>query len=134
MILLVILDRAERTDSATGVVTKRMQDVIDEIRRNPAKTASIEELAQKAALSESRFSVLFKSATGLPPHSFIVSCRMEEVKRLLRETDKPISAIAHEMGFASPRHLASQFQQFLGMTPSEFRRASAQDVSQHFFA
>ena len=125
MILLVILDCAERTDRATGTVNKRMQDVIDEIRRNPAKAMSTEELAQKAALSESRFSVLFKKATGLPPHSFIVSCRMEEVKRLLRETGKPISAIADEMGFASPRHLAAQFQQFFGMAPRDFRGTSA---------
>ena len=83
----------------------------------------MEELARGAALSESRFSFLFKESTGLPPNAFMASCRMEETKRRLRETRDPIAMIAREMGFASSRHLATQFKQFCGVTPRQFRSA-----------
>ena len=48
---------------------------------------------------------------------------MEETKRRLRETRDPIAMIAREMGFASSRHLATQFKQFCGVTPRQFRSA-----------
>lgn len=121
MILLAILDCAERGATPQEPMNARLMEVIGAIRKNPAHMMSIEELAHRAALSESRFSFLFKQATGLPPHSFIVSCRMKETKRRLRETDDSISKIAYDMGFASPRHLAVQFRQFFDASPREFR-------------
>ena len=126
-VLLTIIDCAEqRKSNVDRPVNERLQSVIRDMQRNPAQTKSIEELAQSAALSESRFSFLFKKATGLPPHSFIVSRRMDEAKRRLTDTDDPISKIAHDMGFASSRHLATQFRQFFGKTPCEFRTCQLQ--------
>ena len=125
MILLVIIACAEQSDVAEGRANGRLMDVIDSIRRNPAQTAPIDELARRAALSESRFSFLFKQATGLPPHAFIVSCRIEEAKRRLRETDAPIAKIARDLGFASPRHLTTQFRQHCDIAPRQFREGRA---------
>ena len=121
MILLVILDAAGRREASQKPSNSRLMDIVRDIRENPVQTTSIEELAQRAALSESRFSFLFKQATGLPPHSFMVSCRMEETKRRLRKTGDSVTKIANDMGFASARHLAMQFRQFFGMTPRQFR-------------
>ena len=127
-ILLVVLRCAEREGTARSSVNSRIQDVIRDIRENPARKHSIEELAHRAALSESRFSFLFKHATGLPPHAFMASCRIVEAKRLLRATGEPISKIARNLGFASSRHLTAQFRQFCSMTPSRFRKGTRHSI------
>jgi AraC-like DNA-binding protein len=123
-ILLVILRCAERDDAAQSSVNARIQEAIYAIRENPSEKWSIEELAHRAALSESRFSYLFKHATGLPPHAFMASCRIAEAKRRLGANHDPIAKIASDLGFASPRHLTAQFRQFCGTTPNSFRKAA----------
>ncbi len=120
-LLLVVMDCAEREASKPEHANKRLLGIIEAIRADPARAASIGELAQAAALSESRFAFLFKLATGLPPHAFIMACRMEETKRRLRDTGDPIAKIASDMGFASARHLAVQFRQHCACSPRQFR-------------
>lgn len=120
-ILLALLASAERENAAAEPANARLTEIIRGIRENPARAVSIEELARKAAFSESRFSHLFKQATGLPPHAFIMACRMEETKRRLRDTRASVAQIARDMGFASPRHLTTQFKSFCGVTPRRFR-------------
>jgi AraC-like DNA-binding protein len=51
----------------------------------------------------------------------MASCRIAEVKRRLGATRDPIAKIARDLGFASPRHLTTQFRQFCGITPNSFR-------------
>ena len=123
-ILLVILRCAESDDAAQYSVNTLIQETIYAIRENPSGKWSIEELAHRAALSESRFSYLFKHATGLPPHAFMASCRIAEAKRRLGATRDSIAKIASNLGFASPRHLTAQFRQFCGTTPNSFRKAA----------
>ena len=120
-ILLVILRSAERGVRPPRSVNARLEEVIRDIRDNPTEKRTIEELARRAALSESRFTYLFKHATGLPPHAFMASCRLAEAMRRLGATGDPIAKIAQDTGFASSRHLATQFRQFNGMTPRQFR-------------
>ena len=124
MILLVIISCAERSEAVDERANSRLMNVIADIRKNPAQAMSIDKLARRAALSESRFSFLFKQATGLPPHAFIVSCRIEEAKRRLCETNDQIATIAHDLGFASPRHLTMQFRQHCDVTPRQFRNSA----------
>jgi two-component system, response regulator YesN len=53
---------------------------------------------------------------------FVVECKVEEVKRLLLETDQSISEIAGIIGY-SERNLTRIFQRKVQMTPSMFRSA-----------
>ncbi|WP_369791861.1 helix-turn-helix domain-containing protein [Synechococcus sp. PCC 7336] len=41
------------------------------------------------------------------------------MKRLLKQTDRRIVAVALDCGFNSHSHLSKQFRQFTGMTPKE---------------
>lgn len=47
--------------------------------------------------------------------------KMEEAKRLLRWSDKPITAIGNYLGYSSSGHFGSVFKKSVGMTPSEYR-------------
>ena len=59
---------------------------------------SLATLAAVGEMSLAHFSRLFKHATGLAPHQYVIACRMEQAKRLLAETDVSLSEIALQVG------------------------------------
>jgi LacI family transcriptional regulator len=48
--------------------------------------------------------------------------RMEHAKRLLAETDRPMSAVADGSGFPNAKELSAVFRQETGLTPTAYRR------------
>jgi AraC-like DNA-binding protein len=48
--------------------------------------------------------------------------RMLEAKRMLRDTDLPVSAIADRLAFCSQSYFTKNFTRMEGMTPVEYRR------------
>ena len=53
--------------------------------------------------------------------SFILKEKTEEAKRLLRYSEKSLSAISAYLGFSSHGHFARVFKKYAGMTPGEYR-------------
>lgn len=88
---------------------------------------SIDELAASVELSPDHFLRSFAAATGRTPHQWVTDMRMEKAKRLLRETQMTASEIALEIGYSSPGHFSSRFRQVVGMTPTVWRHAFAND-------
>jgi AraC-like DNA-binding protein len=48
--------------------------------------------------------------------------RMEEARRLLRETKTSVIDVALEVGYTDPSHFARLFRRETGLPPSEYRR------------
>lgn len=44
-----------------------------------------------------------------------------QAKRLLRYSDKPVTAIGSYLGFSSASHFSRAFKSYVGSTPSEYR-------------
>ena len=55
-------------------------------------------------------------------YAFIKKRRIEQIERLLVETQMPISQIALELGFANANHIAQYFSSQKGINPHEFRK------------
>jgi AraC family transcriptional regulator len=101
----------------------RMQHVRDLIESALDEDLSLERLAAEAGVGTHAFSAAFVRAHGLPPHRYVVERRVERAKRLLRESDLPVAAIAVQTGFSSQSHLASVFKRTVGLTPGEYQRS-----------
>ena len=43
---------------------------------------------------------------------------------LLMDRERTITAVAEELGYASPEHFSAAFRQFYGMSPREYRKAA----------
>jgi AraC family transcriptional regulator len=78
-------------------------------------------MAQAVALSPGHFAHAFRDATGIAPHRYIVERRVEHAKALLRDSDLPITEIAHRVGCASNSHFSVLFHRVTGVTPRQFR-------------
>lgn len=58
--------------------------------------------------------------TGMSPIEFIRSVKLDKAKDLLEKTDKNISEIAYESGFANPNYFTKVFKNKFNVTPSEY--------------
>lgn len=100
----------------------RIKDIIDTMRKDPEKPYDVDTLAHQAALSPSHFITQFKQLTGLPPHHFLLKCRLDKAKVLLRTTPLSIVHIAQDLGFCSSQHFSSHFKRTTGITPLTWRK------------
>ena len=86
----------------------------------------IEELAQIALLSVSRFKQKFKDQMGTSPRNFINYNKIEEAKRKLQENGN-VTQTAMELGFSSSNYFSSVFRKFTSTSPSEYLKQLSDD-------
>lgn len=116
--------RSTEIVDATGALSRcQLKQIEDYIEENLSDSLSLDDLAGACNLSPSYFARRFKSATGIPPHQYLMQKRVERAKRLLRGT-LPIVEVALECGFSHQEHLTNVFRRSTGLTPAVFRRSS----------
>lgn len=101
---------------------RRIQNVIDYIHDNLALDLSLAELAAVAGLSTSHFKSLFREATNLPAHEYVIQCRVEYAVNLLSHGKTSLSEVALLAGFADQSHMARCMRRVIGVTPALVRR------------
>jgi AraC family transcriptional regulator len=100
---------------------RRLREIFDYIEGNLADNISLGDLAAVVGLSVSHFKVLFREATGISPHQYLIRRRVERAKDLIGEGELPMSEIATQTGFAHGSHLAHHMQRVLGASPRALR-------------
>lgn len=80
-------------------------------------------VARDVRMSYFHFSRAFKQSMGMTATSYIAERRIERAKKMLEETELPISEIALRSGFSSQSHFTTAFRRLAGATPKAFRAA-----------
>ncbi len=117
---------------ATGVVCRRSTDTvaIDDpqvvtaiqfIRRTNGKTISVDHVVREAALSRRALEKRFRECLGRTVHEEIQLARLKSAKRLLIETEYPISKCAKIAGFKTTGYFIQFFVKWVGKTPRRYR-------------
>jgi len=109
--------------SRVGIVDRRLRRAIEFMHDNCGRELALAEIAAAAYLSEFHFARLFKKITGTTPHAYLASLRIERARRLLAESDLPITEVGATVGYGSQSHFTKVFREATGMTPHAFRRA-----------
>lgn len=96
------------------------------VRENRAKERfSLEDTAAHFNLNKDYLGKLFKKEMGQTFSNYLNGVRIEEAKRLLRETPETVTAIAFEVGYESLDTFQKSFKRVTGTTPSQYRGRSA---------
>ncbi|MFD1177507.1 response regulator [Paenibacillus puldeungensis] len=64
---------------------------------------------------------LFKKHYSIYFNDFLLQLRVNEAKRLLRQTDLRVYEVAERVGFGNPDYFVTQFEKLEKVTPSEYR-------------
>ncbi len=87
------------------------------MRAHLDQAIALEDLAGVAGFSPSHFTAMFRRATGLAPHQYLMERRVEHARALLTATTLPIADVAVRSGFADQSHLTRVFKRHVGLTP-----------------
>jgi AraC-like DNA-binding protein len=91
------------------------------IQAHLAEELPLATLAAVVQTSPAHFARVFKHATGLAPHQYVIRCRMAHAKQLLAETDLPLCEIALQVGCADQSHFTALFRTHVSLTPKAYR-------------
>lgn len=119
----MVLDYTERVERLRlgKQPTKLAMNVANYIQHHLSETITVEQIAKKLFLSRPYLSRRFKEETGESLTGFILKEKTEEAKRLLRYSEKPLTAISNYLGFSSPSHFSRVFKKYAGYNPREYR-------------
>ena len=96
-------------------------DVANYIQHHLSEPISAEDIAKELYLSRPYLSRKFIEETGESLTDFILKEKTEEAKRLLRYSDKSLTAIGNFLGFSSQGHFSRVFKRYTNLTPGEYR-------------
>jgi AraC family transcriptional regulator len=100
----------------------RLRAVVEYIEEHLDIGPTLEQMAAVAHLSQYHFARQFKTATGLPPHQYVIVRRVERAKQFLREGgDFSLARVAARAGFSDHSQFAHHFKRHVGVTPGQFR-------------
>lgn len=94
------------------------------LKSNYQKNITVDEMAAQCSMSKYHFLRIFKKIVGMPPCEYLKYCRINEAKRLLKETACPVSQIADLVGYGNVNLLIQNFRQCVGMTPLKYRKSA----------
>lgn len=119
--------------AATHVVTRRSTDILAATDRNVAaalqfirdharEMISVPDVARSAGVSRRSLEKRFQQTLRRSVLSEIRRVRVNQVCRMLAETNLPVSEIAAALGYTGPEHIARYFRRETGTTPLAYRR------------
>jgi AraC-like DNA-binding protein len=89
---------------------------------NLHRSPTLEQMAAMVSLSPYHFARQFKVATGLPPHQFLITRRVERAQQILRgRGNLSLAEVAIGVGFSDQSQLCFHFKRIVGVTPGRFR-------------
>lgn len=101
---------------------KQLAQVTDYIEAHLDEDVSLVRLAQVSGVSASHLRTLFKRATGVAVHQYVIQRRVEKARALLLRGELPASQVALEAGFSHQSHMARWMRRVLGVTPAAIAR------------
>jgi transcriptional regulator GlxA family with amidase domain len=105
-----------------GLADARVAVALRHMHGEPSRPWSVEQLANKAALSRSAFSERFTKAVGLAPMEYLLAWRMALAKDLLRGEGLAIADVAERVGYGSASTFSTAFSRHVGQAPRRYAK------------
>ncbi|BAL27088.1 GlxA family transcriptional regulator [Azoarcus sp. KH32C] len=99
-----------------------LQNVLQLMKSNIEEPLSIDDLALHAKTSRRQIDRLFQRYMNTTPSRYYLETRLTRARRLLQQTNEPITTVAIACGFTSAPHFSRCYREFFGMSPSQVGR------------
>jgi AraC-like DNA-binding protein len=87
-----------------------------------AQPIRVADIAKRLNINRSHFYRIFRECTGISPEEYIVDYRLQQAKKLMSETQYPISYISQSVGFNSYSNFYTMFARINACSPNAYRQ------------
>jgi AraC-like DNA-binding protein len=94
--------------------------------RCPAERLSLRDVARELSLTPGHLTTEVRRRTGRTVQDWITERRLTEARRLLVETDLPVTEVARRAGYPDPGYFARTFRHHHGVAPRTWRTPPSQ--------
>jgi AraC family transcriptional activator of pobA len=101
-----------------------LASVFEFIEEHYQKPISLATIATAVGLTPGHLTTVVRRKTGRSVQRWITERRMAEARRLLRETNLPVEAIAARAGYRQPSYFIKHFRRDHTVTPAAWRRSA----------
>lgn len=107
----------ESTENATV-----MEQILMEIQESYREDITLQSLARKYHISESRLSVRLKELQGMSFSKYLTSRRIQKAKELLADERLSVEQVAGLVGYKDYYYFTKVFKRTVGLSPSKYRK------------
>jgi len=109
-----------------AMLSHEIAKVVDTLRVNHYRdNLSLAEMAAISRMPMETFRKRFVAEVGMPPLSYVLHCKMERAKELLRDQNYSVRQAGIEVGMQDPYHFSKQFKNIVGISPSAFMKQAS---------
>jgi LacI family transcriptional regulator len=119
---------ARRSTDITAALDPNVFKALQFIREEAQGNISVAEVSRAAGMSRRALEIKFRRELACSVRQYVQRIRVEQITRLLVETNLPVGRIADALGFSDAQHIARYFRNVKGMSPLAYRRAQAGDI------
>lgn len=121
-------EKTRITQDQTELYIKRC---IEFMYQNMDRNIQMKSISSAVNLHPSYLYRIFRKSTGMTPSSYLTMLRMEKAKKLLMNTDIPVSEMSDYVGVSSRQYFHSLFRKYTGLTPVEYRNSMDREGHQY---
>ncbi|WP_309121186.1 response regulator transcription factor [Paenibacillus sp.] len=109
-----------RKDGRSPIV----QQVLKHIHESYAESLSLKSMGQRYHVHPVYLGQLFLRETEVTFSEYVNRYRIEQSKRLLKETNEKVQEVAQSVGYWEIGYFYKQFKKYVGLSPTEYRELS----------
>jgi AraC-like DNA-binding protein len=113
---------AERPTWLGAIADPAIGEALAMLHADPRRRWTTAELAHVVGMSRAALSARFTRLVGEPPMAYLTGWRMTLAADALRDTDAPVAAVAHDVGYENAFAFSVAFKRALGHSPKSWRR------------
>ena len=117
------------TQNHVSLLSASRDDVVrratESVQAAPSRDWTVDSLAALAGVSRASLTRRFNATLGVSPMTYVTQWRLAMAADLPDRRDATLSAIAHQVGYASPCSFSSAFKSRYGLSPRDFRAEAA---------
>ena len=131
-LMLIELIRANNKHIVNRSAAQSKKDVIDDdfclkiieyMEAHISEKLSMDELSRAMSFSKSYISKRFVAACGCSVIDYFTIMKVDEAKRLIRESNKNFFEISDMLMFSNSHYFSTVFKKHVGMTPTQYKKS-----------
>lgn len=115
------LNRKELSNDLLEQFSQQLNTYFESGKLKETGIPSIEQIAEKMAISQRYLSDTLKKETGKTTTEHLQLYLIDEAKNILLKPNKSVAEVAYELGFEYPQYFSRLFKKKEGLSPTQYR-------------